>query len=625
MNLQSAKQIKIKRKINTFKIVSVFLILWFVFGGLSFAQTTNTTTQSIDDLAKIAHFLVSFFSRWRAILATLAGKAMSNDRIYWTFMHLDVFLRKTWNVMKNFANYTLWFVFLYMIIKSIIDINKDWWSDLIKKKLVWFVVAGILIQASRFILWAVIDISTIAVTAIWAIPWQILQSDMWLQKNLTYMNALWWANMEGTWEIMTWTLMTFDPNIKPDKDNLIWFIKIESKALNKPITQDNYLDMILPSNDTIAWPLIFFGTSIFQFQNDSFYNPQTTSSRKWLMEFSLNLIIIVAYSLALFALLIINIFRIFYLWIVIIFSPFIILLEVFNKMKILEIKWLEKISVTNIIKLIFKPVVFIAYISLMMIFVIWVRSILIPMNWWEIKLDEEITMSSQEMSNQGWWSSYNSSIKSEWLFNFSINWAKKSISDLIVCFVTLFLMRFLIKTAASSGSWIEALDKKMWEMAKSAEWIAWQLPVVPIGGWVWVNSVFGDRNSLKEKLIEKWNIADRMSTKNEDNLNEFLWSKRQYRDTDTKALQIILEEDTTRGDPNAFWTKSAEISNQVSWWLDSNNASRSATLESRRNQYGKGNSKELTIWDVTLKTDAKDAKEFITNNKDNIAKILKPK
>jgi hypothetical protein len=128
-------------------------------------------------------------------------------------------------------------------------------------------------------------------------------------------------------------------------------------------------------------------------------------------------------------------------------------------------------------------------------------------------------------------------------------------------------------------------------------------------------------------LKEKWNIADRMSTKNEDNLEVFLWGKRQYRDDkDTKDLQIILEDDkVSLSDPNAFWTKSAEISNQISWWLDSNNASRSATLESRRSQYNlKIKDKWLKIWDINLITTAQNAKWFIEDNKDNIAKILKP-
>lgn len=543
------KQIKTKNRINTLKTVSVFLIIWFIFVGLSFAQ--DAWEQRIDNLAKIAHFLVSFLSRWRALLATLAGKLMSNDLIYWSFMHLDVFLRKTRNITKNFANYTLWFIFLYMIIKSFID--KEWANEIIKKKLVWFVLAWILIQASWFLIWAIIDISTIAVTTIWAIPWQILQSDIWLQKKLWYINAWWWANLASTWEIRTWIVMTFDPNKKLTSNEQ--YITTEEKTLDRPITQDNYLDMILPSYNTISWPLIFFGTSIFQFQDYSFSNPNTTTSWKRLIEFALNLLIIVIYSLAMLALVILNFFRIFFLWIVIIFSPFIILLAVFKETKILpEIKSMNIISIWNVLKLIFKPVIFMAYISIMMIFVIWVRAMLIPMNGGDVKLNEEITINSQMVKENSW----NSSIKSDWIFNFSVNWAKNSIADLIVYFITLFLLRFLLKTAITSWSWMNFVDEKLKSMTKSVEGIAWQVPIVPIAWWIWVNSL-----RWSDGLISKmtWNISDKMSEKNMESMKEAF--PKLYSDTWTN---YDLENAAKDSNPENFWNQSQSFASSI-WWI----------------------------------------------------------
>jgi hypothetical protein len=44
--------------------------------------------------------------------------------------------------------------------------------------------------------------------------------------------------------------MTFDPNKKITKDEQ--FITTEAITLSKPITQDNYLDMILPSYNSIS-------------------------------------------------------------------------------------------------------------------------------------------------------------------------------------------------------------------------------------------------------------------------------------------------------------------------------------------------------------------------------------
>jgi len=44
--------------------------------------------------------------------------------------------------------------------------------------------------------------------------------------------------------------MTFDPN-KKLTNNELW-ITTEQRALEKPITQNNYIDMILPSYNTIS-------------------------------------------------------------------------------------------------------------------------------------------------------------------------------------------------------------------------------------------------------------------------------------------------------------------------------------------------------------------------------------
>lgn len=52
------------------------------------------------------------------LLAFLAGKLMSNDFIYGTFIHLDSALFKLWNYMKNISNFILGFLFLFGALKS---------------------------------------------------------------------------------------------------------------------------------------------------------------------------------------------------------------------------------------------------------------------------------------------------------------------------------------------------------------------------------------------------------------------------------------------------------------------------------------------------------------------------
>ncbi|MEI7562227.1 MAG: hypothetical protein WCJ39_00435 [bacterium] len=51
------------------------------------------------------------------MLAILAGKLMTNERVYGSFMHLDIYLWKIWNIIKNFSNFALMGLLLWEIIK----------------------------------------------------------------------------------------------------------------------------------------------------------------------------------------------------------------------------------------------------------------------------------------------------------------------------------------------------------------------------------------------------------------------------------------------------------------------------------------------------------------------------
>lgn len=96
---------------------------------------------------------------------------MSNDFIYGTFIHLDSALFKLWNYMKNIANFVLGFLFLFSILKSFF--TKDTYD--LKKMLPRFLVSGILIQMSRFMMGAFIDLANIATAAVGSFPTQFIQ------------------------------------------------------------------------------------------------------------------------------------------------------------------------------------------------------------------------------------------------------------------------------------------------------------------------------------------------------------------------------------------------------------------------------------------------------------------
>ena len=54
------------------------------------------------------------------MLAILAGKLMTNDFVYGAFIHMDIYLWKIRNIIKNFANFALTGLVLFSIVKGII-------------------------------------------------------------------------------------------------------------------------------------------------------------------------------------------------------------------------------------------------------------------------------------------------------------------------------------------------------------------------------------------------------------------------------------------------------------------------------------------------------------------------
>jgi len=73
---------------------------------------------------------------------------MTNDFVYGSFIHLDIYLWKIRNIIKNFANFALVGLVLSAIVKGLI--GKEALD--VKKVITNTLVAGILIQASWFLM-----------------------------------------------------------------------------------------------------------------------------------------------------------------------------------------------------------------------------------------------------------------------------------------------------------------------------------------------------------------------------------------------------------------------------------------------------------------------------------------
>ena len=167
------------------------------------------------------------------ILAILAGKLMTNDWVFGAALHMDTYLRKIWNIMKNFANFGLLAFLLGTIVKNLIKGGDMQVKQLITKTL----IAGILIQASRFMMGALIDVSTVAVSAVGSFP------SSFMQDNAGFKNR-----MNAAVKEIRKTNVTFDG--AADINSVIKTNDASSSSPN-PMSEGEILDSLMPNANSM--------------------------------------------------------------------------------------------------------------------------------------------------------------------------------------------------------------------------------------------------------------------------------------------------------------------------------------------------------------------------------------
>lgn len=179
-----------KRLIYGALALMIFQISFLNFGGIwigneVFAQQ-NTQTQAqtvnekINEWAETYSFLYNTIYILIYPVLILAWKLVDNSLVYWEVFWFDAVLWNLWNIVKNLANFTLWFIFLFYIFKYLLS-QGDKKNDP-KKIIIKSLIAWIWIQASWFIMASLIDLSTILTYSVWWLPISTLK-EAWEKKN----------------------------------------------------------------------------------------------------------------------------------------------------------------------------------------------------------------------------------------------------------------------------------------------------------------------------------------------------------------------------------------------------------------------------------------------------------
>lgn len=501
--------------------------------GIAWDEAWLKEAATIDLLQKI----IAVASWIWVIPAAFAWKFMTNYFIYGDSFYLANYLFKFWQIIRTFAYFALWIYFLGSILYIRFNDKeaKSWMADLIKNT----IIAWFLIGWSRWMIAAAVDLSIVFTSAVASIPSQIYA------QNRT-------VNKEKCFSIPKRTDVKSDLTVDT--------VLLSEKANRKPITWAE----IAPDGSNVSWPLTFFGSSVLWFF-DLVLLPQWSSEASENRINSASFIIVAVKAIMaimlivpLFVLVVVNIIRVVYLRIRIVFSPFIVLMNVFD-VKISE--WLQKyIDRKNILGLILQPVAVIGMLSVWLILVIELTSIFNlcvsdkqgdPLQWgsisakikqsdvvpiWDELFDVTLTASlSQLWDTLGW-----------------VAW------ELILAWFVVILLWSLLKV------WFSFSELTAWiakNITDSTEDIVWALPIVGLpwsswGVWLWTLN----------KMAKEWFWLDKAINKMKNKQQDDIMDRLHLGDWMVKIQEVWKLKDLAKNSSTKLDDLQKEITAQLKTW-----------------------------------------------------------
>jgi len=438
-------------------------------------------------IAWLESFVINVLSWGWVLLAKLAWEFLTNKWVYGELLWLDSLFRQYRNITKNIANFCLWFYFIYIIFRWLIDQWKESIANVIKNKILWILIAWVWIQISWFFTAAMVDISTITLVAAWSLPAQVISSNekvKWSYENslVDFFDAESQSIMYGRY------MSLFNTDSKSGK-----FIKVSHFPLQQPVDQKAFFDALLPSSDTVSWPLYSMWFAILNAHKvtsiDS--SKEDGSSLKWSM---LNLIIMwwttIVYALEMFVLCVLALMRIIYLWMFIILSPLAIFLWCLQMSKDDKVlKWSFVETITKQINLqsffinIFKPTIIVIWIGLATIFAFLMKWVVIesadrPIDLWWIVINTKPMKTNNNSEDEFFSSTMNGGI-----IKFTIWYVWKWLLDFIISIITVVLVYVIINFAMKMWDGKDFVSEKLKKVQETTWWFVTSLPVMPVAGY----------------------------------------------------------------------------------------------------------------------------------------------
>ena len=487
----------------------------------------------------------------------LAGKLMTNGLTYGEFLNLDKVLYYLWNISRTFANFLVVGLLLFNIIKD--GTGATWLNSSNVGKYIMNMVGGvILINASRFLLWAMVDMSTLLTSAISSIPSSYIASDGGNMRNTMYQSI---GNNASRYQqkFNLWANLCDDAIVQSDYNN--------NNSNQEADTIEEILDKVLPNENSITWPLMYLGIGVLRvqdYQNNS-NNPNSFINN--LCVVSVRLAIILSFTFSLILLIVINIFRLVTIRFAAAFLPILIILKLSQQENLI---WgmAKNFTFSNITKAIFAPVIAVWLMSLALI-------VVVAMQWF-LQYSNNIEWGDSFVST----SSQGSHIGVDGVFETTIAWdilgedtganIKNTFTNILLIIFTLFILygiTNLLTKFLSDGIGGEAI-KSVSSLAGKA---LWSLPMIPTsGGALSISSAKRWIGTMKQNFIDK-KAEKNLDSDNiiENRIRERLWLPTNLSAWDLRWLKKLESQFQRANNPvtlRNYKDLTTEIENIINKW-----------------------------------------------------------
>lgn len=465
-----------KTWIKIWIVLVITCVMWFSDWSLAADDAVNKSI--LESLGIGLNYISSFLSWWWVLLAKITGTFLTNKWVYGEILWLDALMWQYWNVMKNIANFWLWFYFVYVIFKWLIS---EWGvTKNLKNIIVWLLVAWIWIQSSWFFVATVIDVSTITLSAAGAFPSQVISSSLQgeeaIKKTLNQTFGSGMQEREGT----RYSLFTTGTSSFLEKSH----IKLKSQP-----KKEDVVDLLMPTADDVSGPLYYLWFSALE--GDKV--PSLSDNRRSMI---FNVIIVwwttIVFTIEMFVLCILAVMRVVYLWMFIIVSPIAVLLRCvekswrkpWNDNNSALSKFMKQINFKSFFMNAFKPTIIVLWFWVVMLFVSLMKTVVNDSTgrnidiWWWTSMTSYQTEGNPVNWNE-WDKKYTTTLDND-LVKVTLANTWKSFLELILSIITVILVYFIIKFAVTLWWWSDFVSKNIVNLQKGIEGMITSIPVIPV-------------------------------------------------------------------------------------------------------------------------------------------------